>query len=310
MLFRSVNRTGLRLCLSVLSSLAWVALPTSAQATYSILVADRGSGQTGVAVASCVGSYDLRQLLRVVPGLGAIQVQAHTGFYGQTKLFDLLAQGVAPAQALALVTDPKFDPRQALRQYAIVDFWGRTAAFTGQGDGAWAGDRQGALDGLHYSAQGNLLSDGDVLLSLEAGLRRQDACDLAERLVFSLEAVAATLGHGDARCTPRGISADSGYLRVAGVDGSTLVELDVQATGNTEPAVFLRSAYEAFRAEHACGSLPSQPINCPKAASGSMSLSARAAPTHAGLFALAALSLVFLFFARRGRDPRSSRISG
>jgi uncharacterized Ntn-hydrolase superfamily protein len=288
--------------LGLLPPLAGFALPSSAQATYSIVVADRDSGQTGVAVASCVGNYDLRQLLRVIPGLGAVQVQAHTGFYGQTKLFDLLKQGVAPEQALALVTDPQFDPRRGLRQYAIVDFWGRTAAFTGEGDGAWAGDRQGALGGLSYSAQGNLLSDGDVLLSLEAGLRREDACDVAERLLFSLEAVAATLGHGDARCTPRGISADSGYLRVAGVDGAPLVELDVRATGSTEPAVLLRSAYEAFRAQHPCGSLPSEPVKCPEPIGGSMSLAPHAAPAHPGLFAVAALGLSLLLRARRGRN--------
>lgn len=262
-------------------ALAWLSLARPAAATYSIVVADAQTGQTGVAVASCVGAFDLAPLLRVVPGVGAVMAQSHTGFYGQTRLTELLGRGVAPARALALVTDPAFDPRRALRQYAVVDFWGRSAAFTGDGDGVWAGDRQGSFASSHYSAQGNLLTDADVLVALETGFVRSEACDLAERLMFALEAVVSVAGRGDRRCTPRGVSADSGYLRVAGMDGAALLELGVRDTGAVEPAVPLRRAYEAFRALHPCGSLTSQAVACPAYAATRASEAPRRPPPPA-----------------------------
>lgn len=276
-----------------------------ALSTYSIVVADSASGQVGVAVASCVGAFDLAPLLRVVPGIGAVQVQAHYGFYGQMKLAALLEQGVAPRTALDLVTAPDFDPKRALRQYAVVDFFGRAAAFTGADDGIWAGDRQGSVGSLHYSAQGNLLTASDVLSALESGLASAQACDLAERLLLALEAVARVPGSGDRRCTPRGISADSGSLRVAGIDGSALVELDARNTGAAEPAVLLRQSYDTFRSRHPCGSLLSQAVSCERRSSAVAELSSQ--PTRAFLGSaplwsscLAALIGCHLFAMRRG----------
>jgi uncharacterized Ntn-hydrolase superfamily protein len=251
---------------AALLALSWLSRATAAHATYSIVVADSQTGQTGIAVASCVGAYDLAPLLRVVPGFGAVEAQAHTSFYGQSKLVELSSRGLAPKRSLELVTDPAFDPRRALRQYAVVDFWGRAAAFSGEGDGVWAGHRQGSLASVHYSAQGNLLTGDEVLLALESGLERADACDLPERLMFALEEVIRAPGRGDQRCTPLGVSADSGYLRVAGIDGSALLELNVRSTGTQEPAVPLRQAYDAFRLQHPCGSLPSEAVTCTSSA--------------------------------------------
>jgi hypothetical protein len=238
--------------------------------------------------------------------VGAIQVQSHTSFYGQTRLFELLSRGVAPERALALVTDPVFDPRRALRQYAVVDFWGRHAAFTGEADGVWAGDRQGSVAASYYSVQGNLLSGGDVLVALESGFVRPDACDLAERLMFALEAVVSVAGRGDARCTPRGLSADSGYLRVAGIDGSALLELNVRDTGAVEPAVPLRQAYVAFRAQHPCGSLVSQAVTCASGASTKLGGGARHSPPadFARLTAMCAASALILLVLRAWRGQR------
>ncbi len=259
--FRALSSPGLGVGLVLSCASLLASLP--ALATYSLLAIEPGSAQVGVAVASCVGAFDLAPLFRVVPGVGAVQTQAHYSFYVQQQLARLLAEGVAPDTALGLVTDAAFDPRRALRQYAVVDRWARARAFTGPADGAWAGDVQGQYAGVTFSAQGNLLTGVSVLNSLVSGASSEQACDLSERLMLAMQGVGASPGQGDARCTPRGISANSAYLRVADLNGSTLVELNVRATGDRDAVLALTEAYEAFRAAHPCGSLQSPPVPCP-----------------------------------------------
>lgn|GEM_PF-2603839 len=242
-----------------------------ARATYSVVAVDPERGMAGVAVASCVGARDLAPLFLVVEGRGVVQTQATTSYYVQQELGGLLARGVSPSRALAQVTAESFDPRRALRQFAVLDFWGRAAAFTGEGDGVWAGDRQGRAGSLTYSLQGNLLTGPAVLDALQSGISRPGACDLTESLMWALEAVVAAPGQGDARCIGEGNTANSGYLRVTTLQGLTLAELDKVDTGDQEVVQQLRSAYQTFRSQHPCGSLVAEPFSCPAASAAAAS---------------------------------------
>jgi hypothetical protein len=78
----------------------------------------------------------------------------------------------------------------------------------------------------------------------------------------ALVAVAAVSVEGDSRCTPNGLTANSGYLRVADADGNTLLELDERDTGAVEPATLLRAGFDAFRSAQPCGTLPVRRISC------------------------------------------------
>lgn len=243
-----------------LLALALLLVAPSAQATYSLLAVDATRGHVGIAVASCVGSFDLSVLYRTVPDVGAVQVQARLGYASREQLLPLVASRIAPAAALAAVTDPGFDPRAAQRQYAIVDFAAGAAAFTGSRAGPEAADRQGRFSEGAYSVQGNLLTDVVVLDELERGFLSAEGCDLGERLWRALEAVASRPGIGDRRCTPA-VSANSAFLRVDAADGTPLLLLNVRGA-QAEPVVALRSEYEAFRREHPCGSLPTTKPLC------------------------------------------------
>jgi uncharacterized Ntn-hydrolase superfamily protein len=98
-----------------------------------------------------------------------------------------LRDDVDPADIIAEITSPDFDPSASVRQYGIVDLFGRAAGFTGQNDMPYAEDRQGFVDLYTYSVQGNILTSGRVIDQAEAAFT-SIGCDLADKLMLSLEA--------------------------------------------------------------------------------------------------------------------------
>ena len=156
---------------------------------------------------------------------------------------------MAPAEIIGAITAPDFDADAALRQYAVVDLEGRTAAFTGAENGLFAADQQGSVDGLVYSVQGNLLTGPRVLDRARAGFEAP-ACDLPERLMAALVAGAED-GEGDRRCAVDGIPADSAFLRVEQA-GDVIVHLSVVDTGPESAVEALRRELDVWRAAHPC----------------------------------------------------------
>ncbi|MEM9194290.1 MAG: DUF1028 domain-containing protein, partial [Myxococcota bacterium] len=71
-----------------------------AMATYSIVAADRQTGEVGGASASCVGTTDLGRIYSSVPGLGVFHAQALLGSPTRAQGLALLAEGQAPADVL------------------------------------------------------------------------------------------------------------------------------------------------------------------------------------------------------------------
>jgi len=124
--------------------------------TFSIVAADRGTGEVGVAVQSryfAVGN--------VVPwakaDVGAVATQAAgVAVYGP-RVLDELESGAEPEAALAHVLER--DGARETRQLGAVAADGRAAAFTGQRCQPWAGHVVG--DGC--AAQGNTLAGEAVV---------------------------------------------------------------------------------------------------------------------------------------------------
>ena len=160
---------------------AWVARAEAPKpATFSIAAADPEAGEVGVAVASrffAVGS--------VVPyakaGVGAIATQANANTTWGPRGLDLLAMGVAPAEALGVLV--RTDDNDA-RQAGIVSASGASATHTGKGCNAWAGGRSGA----NYAVQGNILAGEQVVAAMEASFLASKGQPLAERLFAALRA--------------------------------------------------------------------------------------------------------------------------
>jgi uncharacterized Ntn-hydrolase superfamily protein len=154
--------------------------------TYSIVARDTVTGDLGVAVQShyfSVGS--------VVPwgeaGVGVVATQSFLNLaYGPEGLA-LMRTGRSAPEALAELVGR--DPEQDLRQVAMVDAAGNSAAHTGERCVAAAGH----LVGDGYSVQANIMVDGGVWPAM-ARVYESAAGDLANRLVAALDAAQAAGG--------------------------------------------------------------------------------------------------------------------
>jgi uncharacterized Ntn-hydrolase superfamily protein len=228
----------------------------SAAATYSIVAADTSTREVGGAGTSCLRGGDVYRIYGSVPGVGAVHAQATWNQAGLERALELLQNGFAPREILDQLAAPEFDAQASTRQYGIVDVTGRVAGFSGEDNRSSAADRQGEAAGMHYSAQGNILTSEQVLARMAEAFEGA-GCDLAERLLLALEAGAAD-GEGDSRCTAsRGIPSDSAYLQVDRPDeprGSYL-ELRVPTSGDANPTLALRENFETWRASHPCPSV-------------------------------------------------------
>jgi uncharacterized Ntn-hydrolase superfamily protein len=209
-------------------------------ATFSIAAIDPRTGEVGVAVTTrvpCVGNG----VPWVRAGVGAVATQASTRTqYGQ-ELLDMLAQGVAPNEALRRAMAA--DSGSAQRQVGVIALNGKSAQHTGSGTSAWAGGRAGT----NYVTQGNLLVGPEVLAAVAASFEGTESSGrhLADRLI---DAIAA--GHakgGDARKgrtqSAAVIVADSRPGRSRRADGVTA---NVNVCEHPEPVAEMRRIYDTI----------------------------------------------------------------
>lgn len=148
--------------------------------TYSIVAIDPTNGTLGVGVQThrpAVGS--------IVPwaetGVGAVATQAHanTGFGPQALA--LLSGGLSADQALRAILAG--DERPEIRQVAIVDARGTSAAHTG----GECIPEYGSHQGQSYSAQANMMLNLGVPEAMGAAFE-EAAGSLEERIMAALEA--------------------------------------------------------------------------------------------------------------------------
>jgi uncharacterized Ntn-hydrolase superfamily protein len=196
--------------------------------TYSITARCPRTGDYGVAVATyspVVGS----NVPLVVAGHGAVAHQCVASPVFRAMAGRLLAEGCSAEGVLAELAAK--DPHWQTRQVAVVDFFGRAAAWTTPTAPAHAGH----LLGEGFVVAGNVLT-ATCLEETFAEFSATQAGDLplAERLMRALEAGARSGGQAE------GLT--SAALLVAGHDPFPLVDLrvDVHAT----PVMELRRAWE------------------------------------------------------------------
>ncbi len=131
------------------------------------------------------------------------------------------------------------DPRPQIRQLAIVDAQGHSAAHTGEACDTWCGHQTGA----NYAAAGNMLANGDVVAEIARVFEETEAGDLplADRLLRCLEAAQAV--GGDKR------GKQSAALLI--VDTEDYPKIDLRVDDHPDPVAELRRLYEIYRDEFA-----------------------------------------------------------
>ncbi|HEY65995.1 MAG TPA: DUF1028 domain-containing protein [Caldilineae bacterium] len=205
-------------------------------ATFSITARCARTGQLGVGISTkfiAVGALAPNAKARV----GACSTQAFVNPYHRYWVIEYLSQGQSAEEALR--NSLARDPRPQLRQLAVVDAQGRSAAHTGERCDTWCGHRVGP----NYAAAGNMLANGDVVAEMARVFEETEGSDLplAERLLRCLEAAEAA--GGDKR------GKQSAALLI--VDTEDYPKIDLRVDDHPEPVAELRRLYELFMSEFA-----------------------------------------------------------
>jgi uncharacterized Ntn-hydrolase superfamily protein len=148
-------------------------------ATFSIIGYDPVTKETGIAVQSKFLSVGA-----VVPwaeaGVGAVATQSFANTSFGPRGLTYLKEGKPPEEVIELLV--KNDEDKDLRQFAVMDADGMTAAFTGDACYDWAGHTQGT----YCSAQGNILVSEETVQSMVSAFENTEG-SLAERLLEALD---------------------------------------------------------------------------------------------------------------------------
>lgn len=198
--------------------------------TFSITARDPRSGALGVAVSTklaCVGAM----CPWVRAGTGAISTQSFVNPYLGIDGLRLLSDGLSAQETLnRLIAKDAF---REIRQLAIVDRGGGTAAFSGDECTQWYGHIVG--DG--FVVAGNMLAGEAVLAEMRRAYEESPNEALEERLVRALEAGQGA--GGDRR------GKQSAALYVATTEEYGYV--DVRVDDHPEPVSELRRIFEVVK---------------------------------------------------------------
>ena len=171
-----------------------VVVPPSASATWSVVAADRSTGEVALAQATCIVGPDLqRSLASVRPGIGGGCVQQwwDNGAEKRVQIWKKLANGFTPQQVIDII-------QENIYQFGVVDLNGQSATFTGSSGGAYKGGVANQVGDLAYAIQGNVLAGQAVVVAAEQALLGTSG-DLAERVMAAM--MAAAQAGGDGRCS-------------------------------------------------------------------------------------------------------------
>ncbi len=182
----------------------------SAQATWSILIADTRTGEIVIGSATCVELIDLQQSTPVlISGVGAVTAQSAVDTSGRNRqlIRDRLLQGL-PLGAL-LDELAMTDGGHNNRQYGMITAMGETLTYSGIQNAAWAGGQTGRIergqlgpaDDIVYSVQGNILSGGNVVQAAVDAIIASSG-DLPAMMMEGMQAAKAAGGDGRCSCSP------------------------------------------------------------------------------------------------------------
>jgi uncharacterized Ntn-hydrolase superfamily protein len=200
--------------------------------TFSIAARCPRTGMLGVATSSkALAAGAMVPYCRA--GVGAVASQSFANPYLGIDGVELLEHGLPAERALERLIEG--DPGRDLRQLAIVDKEGRTAAYTGDRCIPWAGQSAGA----GYVCLGNILRGEDVVKAMAQAFQNTLAEELPERLMQALEA--GQEAGGDRR------GRQSAGITVVAEEAYPFVDLRVD--DHPDPVPELRRVLEVYKRE-------------------------------------------------------------
>jgi len=212
--------------------------------TWSIIMIDPQTKEIGIAGASC--TYNCYGIGKIVPGKGAIIVQAMSNNEAREKGIEMILAESTPEQIIQALRNPNFDPER--QQYAVVTikYFNSPSTYTGDSTKQF----NGAFTKSGVSVQGNTLtSDSELKIIMQAVEKGQkELLNITDILMSALEA-GSTSG-GDKRCGEQ--KASSAFIIVARPDDKKpYVDLNIFGQGRGQNAVvLLRKKYEKWKTKH------------------------------------------------------------
>jgi len=242
--------------------------------TWSIVVANKATGEVGVASATCLEFFNLQSGAGViVVGKGAAQAQASVDpGANRIAMFYLMQQGYSATQVLQILQIS--DPALPIHQYGIATLEGPVAAtFTGNQTFAYANGVAGQVGPIAYAIQGNILTCQAVIDAAEDALVTTSG-DLGQKLMAAMQAARSFGGDGRCSCSKSNPtcgcpppsfakSAHIGYVTIARIgdvdgtcsggtgcaNGTYYLNLNVIAGASSpDPVDLLQGMYDTWRA--------------------------------------------------------------
>lgn len=200
--------------------------------TFSIAAKCERTGQFGIAVSTkvpAVGSI----CPYMKAGVGAIASQSFVNPYIGINGLKYLEKGLSAEAVKERILSE--DVQSEIRQFAIVDKDGETAAYTGGKCVDW----HGHIEGDQFVAAGNMLVGEETIQDMARVFEETKELKLSERLLRALEA--GQEAGGDKR------GRQSAALKVVSTESYPLVDLRVDE--HEDPVKELRRVYEVAKYE-------------------------------------------------------------
>lgn len=201
----------------VLLTFALLGVASPASATWSIIAVDRNTSEIGIAGASC--TFDVSGIASVVPGKGAIVVQAASNYFARMKGVDLMEEGASVQEVLSAMQADEFSPQR--QQYGVITLQDTEGPLTYSGNdiNTWKGARSAS----DMAVMGNILVNQSVVDNAFAAFDSNRHLPLGVRLIAALTA-GADAG-GDSRCGDQ--KARSAFLMLYSPETGSITELSV-----------------------------------------------------------------------------------
>lgn len=223
------------LCAMLLSLL--VSIPS--YATWSIIAVNRTTGEIGIVGASC--TFDVSGIASIIPGKGAIVVQAGSNYYARMKGVDLMESDATLQAILKAMRSEEFTPER--QQYGLILLNEANAlVFSGAQISDWSGSKIGE----DFAVLGNILVGEKVIEKAFEAFNSNRDKSLAERLMLAL--TAGELAGGDKRCGRQ--YARSAFISVYHPKDDAILKLAVQGIpkGGKRAVNLLHQQFEHWKA--------------------------------------------------------------
>lgn len=220
-------------------------LSCEAFATWSIIIIDPKTKEIGIAAASC--TYNCYGIGRIIPGLGAIIVQAMSNNEAREKGIEMILAEASPEQIIKALQDSIFEPERQQYAVIIVKYIDQAKIYTGSSTKPF----NGGLADYGVSVQGNTLTNETELQAVMDAVQKgkKDLLHITDILMTALEA--GSNAGGDKRCGEQ--KSTSAFIMVASPDDKKpYLDLSIfgQAQGKQNAVDLLRIKFNKWKKKH------------------------------------------------------------